>query len=952
MRKFTSLFISLFFILFIATESWGGKIVYPWRATTAMVMAGESFEVWFVADNGQTVDSVKLIGPHINVTPVSFSATTGSWTYDQWSGNTYNTKITVNVPADAPADRYDLYLKTSTGDEISLAAVRINRQYRDSYYVMHFSDAHRWQSPYDTEGIILKEVSAIIDAANIIDPVVLVETGDFHYPNTARPDISELRIQQFMRGNSSVRGLNNARAPVYLIPGNHDAESKDYNNEINAHGEKEGLRVLATWYNKTYGLTCTNFIYGNTRFIGVNNGWSSRNLGRDPGFVPNYKWQLDSATNWLQEVGPGNLRIAFFHKPQQSASPVFRPFYAINQPISLMMTGHSHTDINNPYALDGVSVDGKEVRITYSTRSPREGNFRAPFNLYKVDNLTGTWQTVGNSRASNEALATTKDYTSDKLTLKISNLTSGHSKTATIKNGFNFEIEGAFARFVMPKGASYIITSGDGYIEQQFEGHSNHIVDVKMNVPANSTKTLTLSPFDLDLCPDDPEKTDPGLCGCGVPEGECAKSSLKVNYGRGDGDYLPLENVAITADNSQFFDKWVVVSGNPYIFDLNLPSTDLRLRGEPAEITATYLPVNNAEFVSQLIPPMTPGEKANVSVTMRNTGTTNWTFNDNYNLGSQNPQNNSTWGFNRVPLNENEAVEPGNIKTFHFEVTAPQNKGTYKFQWRMMREGVEWFGNTSQTQDINIGNSIYIDQCDDLTGWQSSGNLSLNTTDHKQGEGSITFSGSATDEFKKVFANPKSIVGSEADAMLEFWYYISDPSKMTGNNQVELGSSGNPDVDEYNWTLVGLNEGWNYMRLKFSEARKIGKPDLTSINWFRYYSFKSAGITSMIDGIKITGINISVNVSELIGKHIVNVYPNPVNAEGLSVEFALNSISKVDLSILDMNSSVVFRPFSELSFEPGIHKLDIPLHNALPGGVYFMQITINGIKQTRKFLVM
>ena len=26
----------------------------------------------------------------------------------------------------------------------------------------------------------------------------------------------------------------------------------------------------------------------------------------------------------------------------------------------------------------------------------------------------------------------------------------------------------------------------------------------------------------VDNCPDDPNKTEPGLCGCGVPEGTCA----------------------------------------------------------------------------------------------------------------------------------------------------------------------------------------------------------------------------------------------------------------------------------------------------------------------------------------------------------------------------------------------------------------------------------------------
>jgi hypothetical protein len=492
MRKSAALFIALFFILFITPDSWGGKIIYPWRATTAMVKAGDSFEVWFVADEGQTVNAVELISLHINVAPSSFSTATGDWKYDEWSVNKYNTKITVNIPVDAPADRYDLMLKTSTGDEISRAAVKVIKEFRDSYYIMHIGDAHRWQGAYDTQGVILKEVSAVIDAANIIDPVVLIDAGDFHYPNTARPDITEQRIQEFMRGNSSIRGMNDARAAVFMVPGNHDSQEKDYNKEKNTHGDPQYLEIVANWYNQNYGLTCTNFTYGNTRFIGVNNGWSPRTGGGQPGFIPNYKWQLDSATHWLQQVGPGNLRIAFSHKPQESSPPVYKPFYEMGHPLGLMLTGHTHSVTYNPYRVDGFRIDGEEVRIAYSVRTPRDGNARAPFNLYKVNNITGTWEPVGNSRAANEALAIAKNYNSDKLTLSFSDF-KGDSMVATIKNSFNFEIEGAFARFVLPKGSTYIVTSGEGYIEQQFEGHSNQIVDVKMIVPANSTKTVTLS---------------------------------------------------------------------------------------------------------------------------------------------------------------------------------------------------------------------------------------------------------------------------------------------------------------------------------------------------------------------------------------------------------------------------------------------------------------------------
>jgi hypothetical protein len=86
---------------------------------------------------------------------------------------------------------------------------------------------------------------------------------------------------------------------------------------------------------------------------------------------------------------------------------------------------------------------------------------------------------------------------------------------------------------------------------------------------------------------------------------------------------------------------------------------------------------------------------------------------------------------------------------------------------------------------------------------------------------------------------------------LEFWYYVSDASLM-GNNQVELGSAGWPDQQEYHWKLSGLTNGWNFISLPMNQANITGEaPDLGAINWFRIYDFKSGSITTRIDAIEI-----------------------------------------------------------------------------------------------------
>ncbi len=75
---------------------------------------------------------------------------------------------------------------------------------------------------------------------------------------------------------------------------------------------------------------------------------------------------------------------------------------------------------------------------------------------------------------------------------------------------------------------------------------------------------------------------------------------------------------------------------------------------------------------------------------MKNTGNTTWSTAGGYKLGSQNPENGTTWGLNRVALPGN--VIPGQTVTFSFNITAPAAAGTYNFQWRIVREGIAWIG--------------------------------------------------------------------------------------------------------------------------------------------------------------------------------------------------------------------------------------------------------------------
>jgi subtilisin family serine protease len=112
---------------------------------------------------------------------------------------------------------------------------------------------------------------------------------------------------------------------------------------------------------------------------------------------------------------------------------------------------------------------------------------------------------------------------------------------------------------------------------------------------------------------------------------------------------------------------------------------------------------NGATFVSQSVPAtMTAGQSYPVSVTMRNSGTTTWTAAAAYGLGSQSTQDNTKWGLSRVSLAAGDAIAAGQSKTFAFTAKAPMTAGAHSFQWKMVQDGVMWFG----TLSINVAVTV------------------------------------------------------------------------------------------------------------------------------------------------------------------------------------------------------------------------------------------------------
>jgi hypothetical protein len=359
----------LFFIaLFISPNSaWSANIVRPWRSTTAIVKVGESFEVWLNADDGQAVNSVQMIGPYHTVN-CTHAITSGDWEYDPLSGNRYNTKILVTVPSNAPADRYDLVLNTTGATVTSYGGVKVVKEYKTEYYIMHISDGHIYQYGYDANTLLARK-TAMLDIANIMDYQIIIETGDNMYNVRNHPE----REIIYFRGDEAlgIKGMADAAAATFLVPGDHDAHTAN-------DWPQASVKVNSDFFNDYWGMQSSNFKYGNGRFMMLNNAWGVSETSANV-----HQNQIDDAKAWLSGDGEGgNFFLTAGHCYNK-----MHEFIDDTEQLDLVLAGDKHhVRTDNPYSFDPGSPT-----IAYIAGSIRD---HFEFNLFQVNNETGTFSPV------------------------------------------------------------------------------------------------------------------------------------------------------------------------------------------------------------------------------------------------------------------------------------------------------------------------------------------------------------------------------------------------------------------------------------------------------------------------------------------------------------------------------------------------------------------------------
>jgi Ig-like domain from next to BRCA1 gene len=161
-------------------------------------------------------------------------------------------------------------------------------------------------------------------------------------------------------------------------------------------------------------------------------------------------------------------------------------------------------------------------------------------------------------------------------------------------------------------------------------------------------------------------------------------------YNEGSGIYAARNTPYIGPDNvSGNTDLWSA-SGDPFEYIKTTASGAAEFNDRPAL---------DAEILWHDIPAsMTPGETKTVTIVVRNTGDESWTAAKNIQLG----RGDAGIAFKTVKrlfLDDTADEIPiyggifrGRPKVFQTTVTAPEYPGSYTLDWRMLQEGVSWFG--------------------------------------------------------------------------------------------------------------------------------------------------------------------------------------------------------------------------------------------------------------------
>lgn len=159
----------------------------------------------------------------------------------------------------------------------------------------------------------------------------------------------------------------------------------------------------------------------------------------------------------------------------------------------------------------------------------------------------------------------------------------------------------------------------------------------------------------------------------------------------------------------------------------------------------------------------------------------------------------------------------------------------------------------SVTAYAELDADVVLDDCEALA-WH--GGAKRDNKEYIEGDASVSWTVSPGGSFvvQRTWSNPVNGTGANR---LEFDFYVSDAGmfySITGDNAIEITSSGVCDVEETSWTLTSLDveDGWNHVVLEIPEN---GGCDISKITFMRFYANGHNTVekyTIGIDDIKLT----------------------------------------------------------------------------------------------------
>lgn len=474
------------------TNSFAGKIIVPWRAKKEIVKQGNSFAIWYNKVNGETVNSVELVGPY-NVAPLTIDNNKdGSWYFDEYTEATYNCSLSVTVPDGTPIELYNLHVKTSAGTFISPSSVKVIHEYLSHFYICHFTDPHVAVSWAATGNATAPIMQALVEIVDIIDPELFLCTGDNIIGFTRSDEEPEKFIDRwdnfFDGDNNGIGGLHNSRVPLFITTGNNDYD------KYKPNPDPQKMYKLTEW-NDYCGMRVYGFAYDQTRLLAFDDYLVELDDHGGTGVAKDFPAdQRNVLEGYLNEAGAGQLRIVIQHTPTR-----VNETFCNNNNVQLALAGHTHSDNQTNIGTTPT------VRLTTAYLCFAEywsGNYTIPnsakskMRIIEVeDNEVVSYESIyimdyihvmdglGDGKFINTEYDNPNDGTDT-------------ANSATITNDMDYDFFGCKIRFVMAKGRYFI---DNGVLQQAFENDSVSVYDVKVPVDGNSSVTVNIRPDHTDL---------------------------------------------------------------------------------------------------------------------------------------------------------------------------------------------------------------------------------------------------------------------------------------------------------------------------------------------------------------------------------------------------------------------------------------------------------------------